>query len=536
MVAATELPAGRSRGNESALHVRRVARIRYAATVCDRSVERVFVAERAVRMRIAISAIRGLVSRPLNNDEPTRGFFGDSSTIAFLKQLQDTFRSKTSGPLRDFPCQSRLSRDLESLRPNPEGTPQLSYAQLLPTRPLADHLVDCYFSKIHLWEPDKSPSSTRSTRGLGLGDENVSRTTFYYGLNAIFATGCQLSNIVQRERQTTSEAFFQPCKPTLDVDYLETCDLALTQSLLLMTHYVQSSQTPNRSWHAIGTACRLAQGIGLHSDAGNETRSFPEIQIRRRVWHACVMLDLAISIILGQPVMISQAPSTPLPDPIDDRYLLVDSAICEQSPGTFSRLQWFIATLNLYDILRKALNYLYDNYGGRFIKEPLERRRAETLHWDETGADVSEDPFLREKYLLKARFLSLKILICRPVLSQSLRETYLSVENESLRSGLPGPGIFANLIKGCSVFREAAIDLISLVHETCSTDLASVWFYNVFYSTGKDGNSTENTGEHLGLSSDNFDQMPFSENLFRDLEFDGQTIFDPFWFNMDIGA
>lgn len=33
----------------------------------------------------------------------------------------------------------------------------------------------------------------------------------------------------------------------------------------------------------------------------------------------------------------------------------------------------------------------------------------------------------------------------------------------------------------CSVFCvQSAIDLISLIHETCDTDLASVWFYNVF--------------------------------------------------------
>ncbi|PLB54071.1 hypothetical protein P170DRAFT_460316 [Aspergillus steynii IBT 23096] len=558
----------------------------------------------------------GLVSRPLNSDRPTRGFFGDSSTIAFLKELQDTFRSRTSGPLGDL-YQSRTSGDLGSPRTH-SGGPQSSHVELLPPRPLSDHLVDCYFSKIHvlypfvhreafytayeaLWEPDQPPSTPRSARGLGLGDENVSRTTFYYALNAIFATGCQFSDIVRHERQTASEAFFQRSKPALDVDYLEAGDLALTQTLLLLTHYVQSSQTPNRSWHAVGMTVRLAQGIGLHSDVGNDNRSFAEVQIRRRVWHACVMLDLAVSIILGRPVMISQAPSTSLPAPIDDCYLRVESAICEQPPGVFSRVEWFIATLKLYDILRRVLNSLYDNYGGRVAAEPVDRRRAEILFqiqsvtqldaeledfrhqipaqlcWDAPLADASQDPFLREKYLLQARFLYLKILVCRPVLSQSLRETYLS-EDGSHRPGKPGTGIYANFTKDCSTFYvQAAISLISLVHETCSTELASVWFYNVFYVftaasiiiladlhpyvssplTPEDLNvswekslasldylkSYSSLAERCANSLRTIrykcsmaasDQMPFSEDLFRDLEFDDQTLFDPFWFNMDL--
>ena len=42
-------------------------------------------------------------------------------------------------------------------------------------------------------------------------------------------------------------------------------------------------------------------------------------------------------------------------------------------------------------------------------------------------------------------------------------------------------GISANFTMDCSVFCvQSAIDLIGLVHETCNTELASVWYYNVF--------------------------------------------------------
>jgi hypothetical protein len=42
-------------------------------------------------------------------------------------------------------------------------------------------------------------------------------------------------------------------------------------------------------------------------------------------------------------------------------------------------------------------------------------------------------------------------------------------------------GIYEKFTMDCSLLCiQSAIDLISLIHETCNTDLASVWFYNVF--------------------------------------------------------
>ncbi|KAJ5548146.1 hypothetical protein N7513_005380 [Penicillium frequentans] len=580
----------------------------------------------------------GLVSRPLTSDqEPTSGFFGDSSTIAFIKQLQDTVKSRTPKPPQE-PSHQDLHPSV-----NQESSRALvdvaDSRELLPPRHLADHLVDCYFTKIHslypfvhkvafltayesLWSHDGLPSSARSIRGLGLGDSNETRTTFYYGLNVVFALACQFSDIIQVEREATSEAFFHTSKPALDVDYLEAGDLALTQTLLLMAHYLQGSRTPNRCWHVIGTACRLAQGIGLHSDVGNKHRSFAEIQVRRRVWHGCVMLDLAVSTILGRPVMISHNSSTPLPQSIDDEHLVVESSICVQPPGLFSRVEWFIATLKLYDLLRTTLNTLYDNaekqskdssdnsiHRGRTdtlrqiecitrIDAELQDFRLtvpEQLRWDIPIHETQGDQFLRERCLLKARFLYLRILIYRPVLSQSLHEMLSSPG--SVTAGRLGSGIYANFTMDCSIFCvQSAIDLISLVHETCNNDLSSVWFYNVFYlftagsvtllaeldqsivnivtretlktswdkcqaalehlktysivaercadsmgtirskllaALSEQVEQQQDSNEQPDIAAHSIGQIPFPEDLFRDLAFDEQTFFDPFWYDLE---
>lgn len=249
----------------------------------------------------------GLVSKsPKGDSSLVKEHFGESSAIAFIQQLQDTLGlGSTASTLVDERSSSQPTGHKErSLKPLCE-----SGIGSLPPRPLADHLVSCYFSKIHslypfvhqpafmdayksLWKTDEPRSNTIKACGLGLGSMDVSSTTFYFALNAIFALGCQFSDVVQADREATSEAFFLSCKSALDLSYLEKGDLALCQTLLLMAHYLQGSSTPSRCWHAIGMACREAQALGLHSRGSDAQRSFTEIQIRRRVWHGCVMLDL----------------------------------------------------------------------------------------------------------------------------------------------------------------------------------------------------------------------------------------------------
>ncbi|KAL6236383.1 fungal-specific transcription factor domain-containing protein [Aspergillus navahoensis] len=448
----------------------------------------------------------GLATRPLGDgDWPTGAFFGDSSAIAFIQRLQGTLRS---GGLSPEPSATYDTAQRSFVEENTKCA-DISL-DLLPPRTLADHLVDCYFTKIHtlypfvhkesflslyqqLWTSGDSTDSPANT-GLGLGDTTVSAKTFYYGLNIVFAHGCQFSEMMGAERQTTSEAFFHRCKPAFDVDYLERGDLALVQA-----------QTPNRCWHAIGTACRLAQGLGLHTTIGDEHRSFAQKQMRRRVWHGRRMLDLATSTMLGRPAMTSQHPLVPLPDAVDDCYFSEEADVCLQPPGAFSRVEWFVATWKLHELLRKVYSTIYEDEPGHHCRGSADQKARSIrqlqfitqieLDLDEFRANVPKPlswevmegnqpvPFLREKCLLKARFLYLRLLAYRPALSQSLGGVRGGKRNENESTDSSQSGIYSNLTFNCSVLcAQTAIEVISLVHETCSTDRASVWFYNVFYT------------------------------------------------------
>jgi hypothetical protein len=255
---------------------------------------------------VGVTAMGLVAKSPQDNYTIAKEHFGESSAIAFIQQLQDTLRLDSTVSNRDFEQPNARGLGHKERESRPSTGNEIGS---LPPRALADHLVSCYFSKIHtlypfvhepafmdvyqsLWSPDESVSARIKARGLGLGSLDVSLTTFYFALNVVFALGCQFSDVVLADREVTSEAFFHLCKPALDLNYLENGDLALCQTLLLVAHYLQSSSTPNRCWHVIGMACREAQALGLHSGAIDKRCSFAGIQIRRRVWHGCVMLDL----------------------------------------------------------------------------------------------------------------------------------------------------------------------------------------------------------------------------------------------------
>jgi hypothetical protein len=58
---------------------------------------------------------------------------------------------------------------------------------------------------------------------------------------------------------------------------------------------LQSTFCAQRCWNCIGVACRIAQGLGLHVDQSPAQKSSLGQEMRRRVWYACMMLDVYVS-------------------------------------------------------------------------------------------------------------------------------------------------------------------------------------------------------------------------------------------------
>lgn len=238
-------------------------------------------------------------------------FYGNSSAASFIKEtcngvmnIKEVLSPQISAGGRKF-----------MPAPAPRSW-RTSASYTLPPRPLADHLVELYFNRVFylypffhrpsfekayksLWMPigparptdpdDPSPLLV----GLG-GSPNAGADTivFHCALNGIFAVACHFSDWIDGDRDSTALTFLCRSQSLLTLDFLESESLGVVQTLLILTLYLQSTPFAWRCWNSVGIACRLAQGAGLHTEVSCVRGSPIEAEIRKRVWHSCVVLEM----------------------------------------------------------------------------------------------------------------------------------------------------------------------------------------------------------------------------------------------------
>lgn len=250
-------------------------------------------------------------------------FYGSSSTATFLKEAFDSMKDKDSSAPRlpqgsDYTVQ--ISRDVgrDWRRDSSYYVPSHKFS--LPPRELADHLMDCFRRKVYymypffhlpsfenayrsLWQPASEPREP-SIMGLGLGcypEADANTISFHCALNAIFSLSCHFSDLGPADRLAASHTFFMRTKLFVGLDLLESNNLSVVQTLLILALALQSTPFPSRCWNATGVACRVAQGLGLHTEHRQDTRRDLEKEIRRRTWYGCVTMDMCVVLLfLGE--------------------------------------------------------------------------------------------------------------------------------------------------------------------------------------------------------------------------------------------
>ncbi|KAK4467139.1 fungal-specific transcription factor domain-containing protein [Cladorrhinum samala] len=105
------------------------------------------------------------------------------------------------------------------------------------------------------------------------------------------------------DRRKTRALFFERVKKLYQVE-CEDNDMALIQSLLLMTYYYESPQDRMDTWHWIGVAISLAQNLGLHRNPDALPMSPQNKALHKRVWWSCYMRDRLIALGMRRPTRI----------------------------------------------------------------------------------------------------------------------------------------------------------------------------------------------------------------------------------------
>ncbi|PWY95391.1 hypothetical protein BO94DRAFT_571971 [Aspergillus sclerotioniger CBS 115572] len=438
---------------------------------------------------------------------PVREYYGSSSTASLMRF------ARVSIPWQS----SASSAGIGSAHYQFYESPNTQYRMndfSLPPRSLADHLLDCFWEHIaciypffdqptfemaydNLWKSKEEMNELPDIH-IGLGgqfDSNPKSIVFHCALNAMFALGCHFSDIPLHEREATAHSFFLRSKRFVGLDLLEIHTVGVVQALLIVALYLQSSPYPSRCWNAIGLACRLAQGLGLHE--ANPSSMMPlETEVRRRTWHGCVMLDVFVSMTHGRPSMTSHLAPVPLP----------------YSTGAVPPTMYFyMGTIKLYRILDKVLSDVYNMWRSRssegvkstFWSEgsfdpllELERQLQSfkaglpsCLKWttsERLDRPVESAILDRQRNILRSRYYYIRLLLYRPIFTQVCSDS--SPVTNQQRNG-PAWRDAESSLQSCIINKCAAtcvttaIDLVQLTYDTYLTPFTDAWWYNGFYAS-----------------------------------------------------
>ncbi|KAF5024463.1 hypothetical protein F66182_3403 [Fusarium sp. NRRL 66182] len=394
----------------------------------------------------------------------TEEFFGKSSAGSFTAQIKkaiDVRMGKSAAaPSDNLLTSCRPALDAGSF---PVASPDLSY--VLPPRRQADHLIELYWFYVDPLYPFLDRKRwTRAYNAVFAGTAmDLNERVFVATLNVILALSTQLVESQSLEqREQSSEAYFKRAQDLLPMNPWEPGSLELVQCLLVTSQYLQSTYNPHQTWMVIGSAIRMAQGLGLHLPETSANRPDPgERELLRRIWHGCVLMDRYVAILQsaknapanaqrmvsvthGRPAMISQSPEKSVPLPTSSAP--AENATSQTAGKNPEYYSFFIRSVRLYEIIHKTMIAFYGgSHSGRYKEKEAhifdpessdsededhdrvvqldrcisrwEAKLPDHLRWDLLEANTDEIA-RRQAVILRMRFLHARILLLRPVLSR----------------------------------------------------------------------------------------------------------------------
>ncbi|CAK7201181.1 hypothetical protein SEUCBS139899_003884 [Sporothrix eucalyptigena] len=503
-----------------------------------------------------------LSEEDLENEGAIDSFYGRSSAASFLKEAAISLPQRQTNPnsSKATPAQAPGHTGFFSMRGNTGGSNHLIQTSTsprtsslpsalslkftdvdrftLPPRALADHFIERFFSRIFyqypffhreafehayqtLWLSDDPETRTRTAAqqqkydGLGLGSSEAGADSiiFHCALNAIFALGCCFSDLPPLERTAAIDVFGNRSKTFVGLELINYNNLGVVQAMLVIALVLQGTPYPNRCWIAVGMACRVAQGIGLHTEEASPSRRLPAERIqlmRQRTWHGCVMMDVLVSMTFGRPPMTSSLSIAPE----------VLARTPDASDPDSVKLAFYYESVKLGVILEDILQRIYKPWltrdanaggaGAASSNSPLhssqtldtvvdiqgqldnfERSVTPLLSWktqDELLKSMSENDcnvMKISRNVLHSRFIYMQLILYRPILSQlAIPEPAAAASALSARSTLSRDSLRYSFAIECGrSCIEAAKRLIELVYSFYLTNHSDIWWWNgLFFS------------------------------------------------------
>lgn len=160
-----------------------------------------------------------------------------------------------------------------------------------------DEAINSYFSLYHISYPIVHEPSFRAQYAQVIprpGGTNWNALAYMVGALGLFTTS---QGPVTRDLD-----LFEAAKANISIDSLETGNLTLVQTLVLMSNYLQKRNKPNSGYNYLGLALHMAMGLGLHKEFHNWRIPPLAMEIRRRVWWCLHVFAVGAMITFGRPL------------------------------------------------------------------------------------------------------------------------------------------------------------------------------------------------------------------------------------------
>ncbi|GKT58312.1 acetamidase regulatory protein [Colletotrichum tofieldiae] len=148
----------------------------------------------------------------------------------------------------------------------------------LPTKALADSLVEAYFVQVN--------------RGIPIVDEDH----FMKKYNNI-----DTSSDTREDLKALKPVFFKRAKALFDCRFEQHRETYLQAALLLTWQCDDLEDVVSNSWYWVGSAARTAFGMGMHRDASPSSLNTMDKLLWTRLWWTLYQFDVLVAMAHGRP-------------------------------------------------------------------------------------------------------------------------------------------------------------------------------------------------------------------------------------------
>ncbi|RMJ09694.1 hypothetical protein CDV36_010678 [Fusarium kuroshium] len=171
----------------------------------------------------------------------------------------------------------------------------------------------------------QSHTDTSSTYSFSLSTNAVMFSIYFCAAMCLRPEDCQ-KQLGENKAELTARYRIAAERALAEADYLNTNELETLQALTLYTSMIRVYSHNRSSWALTSLVIRVAQGMGLDRDGDGHRYTPFMAEMRRRLWHFIVVLDVRGSEDRGSDAILTRARfDTILPTPIDDDYFGPDS-------------------------------------------------------------------------------------------------------------------------------------------------------------------------------------------------------------------